>query len=98
GTTGIAALNGIGEWAKIGWQCEGAGTLPAAIAEARQALDFMVQPVEQPGVAVCGETLRPRWRDSLVVNVVSSVDPNEKVGKEGTLSSRQVIPYTIHFE
>src|SRR5262249_42294217 len=45
-TTGIAALNGVGEWAKIGWQCEGAGSVSAAIAESRQALNFMVQPVE----------------------------------------------------
>src|SRR5207249_2595630 len=63
-------------------------------------LDFMIQPVEQTGSgpASCGDALRPRWRDSLLVNVVGSVDPNEKVGKRGTLSSQQVVPYAIHFE
>src|SRR5262249_45590733 len=41
-TPGIAALSGSGVWAKIGWQCEGAGTLPSAVAKAEQVLDFMV--------------------------------------------------------
>src|SRR5262249_53638551 len=100
GSTGFAALNGVGLWAKIGWQCEGATTLPSAIAKARQALDFMLQPVEGTGTppASCGEALRPRWHSSLAVEVVSSVDPSEKVGKQGTLSSQQAIPYTIRFE
>src|SRR5262249_24110552 len=100
GTTGIAALNGIGLWAKVGWQCEGASTLPGAIAEARQALGFMIPPVESATAspASCGETLRPCGRDSLVAHRGGAGDPNEKVGKRGTLPSRQTIPYTIHFE
>jgi len=37
-TPGVYALSGSRVWAKIGWQCEAAGTLPAAIVQAQQAL------------------------------------------------------------
>jgi hypothetical protein len=96
----LAALSGIGVWAKIGWRCEGATSLPTALTEAEQALDYMVRPVEQLGTvaASCGAVLSPRWRDVLAVSVVSSVDPNEKLGAHGTLSGQQALPYSIRFE
>jgi hypothetical protein len=99
-TPGIQALSGIGEWAKIAWQCEGAAKLSSAIAKAEQALDFMVQPVEQPGTspATCGETLAPRSRDTLSVVVVSAIDPNDKLGPRGTLCGGQPMVYEIRFE
>ncbi|HEY6196500.1 MAG TPA: IPT/TIG domain-containing protein [Candidatus Eisenbacteria bacterium] len=99
-TPGIEALSGIGLWAKIAWQCEGATTMPAALATAEQALDFMVQPVEQRGTvpASCGEGLSPRWREVLAVGVVSSVDPSDKLGAHGTVSGQQAMPYSIRFE
>ncbi len=96
----IAALSGIGVWAKIAWQCEGAATLPAALVKAEQVLDFMVMPVEQPGTAIvsCSNVLPPRWRDSLLVTIVDSFDPNEKLGARDTISGQQPIPYSIRFE
>jgi hypothetical protein len=96
----IAALSGIAVWAKIGWQCEGAATLPAALVEAEQALDYMVQPVERQGAvaASCGEVLSPRWREVLAVRVVTAVDPNDKLGAHGTLSGQQAMPYSVRFE
>ena len=45
----IEALNGIALWAKVGWQCEGAGSPTAALAKARQVLNLMAKPVEQVG-------------------------------------------------
>src|SRR5262249_47032495 len=49
GASGFAAVNGIGLWAKVGWQCEGATTLTSAVANARQTLGFMLQRVEETG-------------------------------------------------
>jgi hypothetical protein len=100
GNPQLAALSGIGVWAKIGWQCEGAASLPAAVAKAEQVLDYMVQPVEQQGMvaASCGEVLSPRWREVLAVSVVTSLDPNEKLGAHGVLSGQQALPYSIRFE
>jgi hypothetical protein len=96
----VEALSGIALWAKIAWQCEGAATLPAALATAEQVLDFLVQPVEQQGSlpASCGESVAPRWREARAVGVVSSIDPNDKLGEVGTLSGQQAIPYSIRFE
>ena len=95
----LAALNGIGLWARIGWRCEGAGTLPAAIAEARQTLDYLVQRVElgtAPGG--CSDALLPRWRQARLVAVVSSIDPNEKSGPVGAIHHGQTLTYTVWFE
>jgi len=103
-TPGIPALNGIGAWAKITWQCEGAGSLPAAVAKAELVLDYLEQVVKQetapPG---CGDVLLPRWRDSLVVAVVTSIDPNDKLGVVGygptrLISGQQALPYSVRFE
>ncbi len=94
------AMNGIAAWARTGWRCEGASTLTDAVTSARRALDFLSQAIA-PGDSVpagCSDVLRPLWRDSLQVAVVGSVDPNEKDGKRGVLSSLQAIPYAIHFE
>jgi hypothetical protein len=100
----LVAVNGIGMWAKIAWQCEGAGGLPAALAEAEEALDFMLQPVE--GAAApggCEVALVPRWRDRRTFTVVTSVDPNDKlgvggVGPERLIGDDQLLPYSIRFE
>jgi hypothetical protein len=94
------ALSGIGVWAKIAWQCEGAVTLPLALTKAEQVLDAMVGPVELPGsqMATCTDVLPPRWRDSLLVTVAGSIDPNDKLGPRDSLSVQQAIPYSIRFE
>jgi hypothetical protein len=96
----IQALSGVGVWAKIAWQCETARPLPAALIKAEQILDFMVTPIEVPGSAIasCSDVLPPRWRDSLLVTIVGSFDPNDKLGVEGTLPLQQAIPYSIRFE
>ena len=92
----VEALSGVGVWAKEAWQCEGAATLPAALTKAEQVLDYMVGPVEVAGSAggACGDVLPPRWRDTLVVTLVGSIDPNAKLGSQGTASVAQAIPYT----
>jgi hypothetical protein len=96
----VEALSGVGVWAKEAWQCEGAATLPAALTKAEQVLDYMVGPVEVAGSAggACGDVLPPRWRDTLVVTLVGSIDPNAKLGSQGTASVAQAIPYSILFE
>lgn len=100
----MQALSGIGLWAKIAWQCEGAASLPAALVKAEQVLDLMLQPVEGASVpAGCAVALAPRWQDSLAVRVVTSVDPNEKLGAGGVgpnrlIGSEQLLPYSIQFE
>ncbi len=100
GNPQLKALSGVGVWSKIAWQCEGAGTLAAALAKAEQVLDYMVTPIEVPGsaIATCNDVLPPRWRDSLLVTIVTSFDPNDKLGAQGTLSAQQPIPYSIRFE
>ncbi len=100
GNPQLQALSGIGVWAKIAWQCEGATTLPAALAKAEQVLDGMVQAIEQPSstVAACSNVLPPRWRDSLLVTVVTSFDPNDKLGAQGTLPLGAPVSYSIRFE
>jgi hypothetical protein len=96
----LLALSGIGVWAKVAWQCEGATTLPQALTRAEQVLDYMVQPVEVPGSAIgaCSNVLPPRWRDTLIVTIVTSIDPNDKLGLQGSLPLHQAIPYEIRFE
>ena len=61
----IEALNGIAVWAKIGADCEGAGTIAAAVGEARQVLDLMVKSVEQQSTPrlSCAQALATRWRE-----------------------------------
>ncbi len=97
---GIAALNGVGVWAKEAWQCESASTLEAALAKAEQVLDVLVSPVEQPMSlpASCADVAGPRWRQVLTVTVVGAVDPNDKLGVTGVVSAGQVLPYQIRFE
>src|SRR5262249_15186178 len=70
------------------------------VAKAHQVLDFMVAPIEAPGseLSACSDVLPPRWRDSLAVTIVTSIDPNDKLGAQETLSVRQAIPYSIRFE
>jgi hypothetical protein len=99
-TPGIDALSGIGVWAKIAWQCESARPLPVSLTKAEQILDFMESPLEPGGSAItaCSDVLPPRWRDSLLVTIVSSYDPNDKLGAQGTLPLQQAIPYSIRFE
>ena len=100
GSPATAALSGVGVWAKVAWRCETAGSLPAALATAEQVLDFMAQAVEIPDTSLtpCRDVTLPRWRDSLLVTIVSSVDPNDKLGSRDTLSLHQAIPYSIRFE
>lgn len=102
-TPGIEALSGIGLWAKVAWQCEGAATLPAALAMAEQVLDFMAQPIQQDSVPPgCEIALAPRWQNRLRVSVVTSIDPNDKIGagfgEERLIGSAQILPYSIRFE
>ncbi len=96
----LAAVNGVGVWAKEAWQCEGASTLAAALAKAEQVLDVLVGPTEQPGTlpTSCADVARDRWRDALVVNVVGAIDPNDKLGPRGIISAGQALPYEIRFE
>ena len=102
--SGVAALSGIGEWAKIAWQCEGAGSLPAAIAKAEQVLDSLGQAVEkETACAGCGDALLPRWRDVRTIAVVGSLNPNEKLGVRGygptrLIAGQQALPYSMRFE
>jgi hypothetical protein len=100
GNPQLQALSGIGVWAKIAWQCEGATTFPLALTRAEQVLDYMVGPVELPGsqTSACSDVLPPRWRDSLLVTIVGSIDPNDKLGARDTLAVQQAIPYSIRFE
>ncbi len=99
---GIQAMNGIGVWAKIGWQCEGAFGLAPALAEARQALGFMLQSVEQDSVPTgCGQSLSTTWREVLLVEAGGSIDPNDKFGNRGldsTITGQDDLTYTIRFE
>jgi hypothetical protein len=96
----LAALNGVGVWAREAWRCEGAATLPDALTKAAEVLGVLVQPAEQPGTlpSACSDVAGARWRSTLVVTVVGAVDPNEKLGPTGTLSARQLLPYSIRFE
>jgi hypothetical protein len=100
GSAQIQALSGVGEWAKVAFQCEGAPDRTAAVAKANQILDYMVHPIEVPGSAsaACAEVLPPQWRDSLLVTIVSSFDPNDKLGARDTVSGTQAMPYSIRFE
>jgi uncharacterized repeat protein (TIGR01451 family) len=100
-TPGVQPLNGIAEWAKIAWQCQGAtSSMAAAVDTARRVLNYLVQRVETgTAPAGCGNVLLPRWRDSLVVFVGSSKDPNDKLGPpQRTVSAQQNIAYSIRFE
>jgi hypothetical protein len=98
-TPDVEALSGIGVWAKIAWQCEGSTTMPAALVKAEQALDYMEAPFESgAAILACSDVLPPRWRDSLLVTIVSSYDPNDKLGAQGNLPLLQAIPYSIRFE
>src|SRR4029453_4455797 len=93
------AMSGTGIWAKGAWQCEGAGTLAAAIAKSEQVLDYLDGPIESGTAASgCDDALEPRWRATMVVNVVFAVDPNDRMGPGGPVSSQQSIPYSIRFE
>jgi uncharacterized repeat protein (TIGR01451 family) len=96
----LAAVNGVGAWAREAWRCEGVISLPAAVAKAEQVLDVLVTGVEQPAPlpGPCQEPARPRWRTTLLVTVVGAVDPNDKLGPTGLVSLGQQLPYTIRFE
>jgi hypothetical protein len=95
----LKAMSGIGVWSKVGWKCEGAGTLLAAVTQAEQAMDYMVGPIESGTAAgVCREPLLPVWTDTLAVQVVFAIDPSAKYGPDGAVSKTQAISYTIHFE
>ena len=60
----------------------------------------MVGPIESPAtvLAVCSDVLPPRWADSLVVTIVGSIDPNDKLGTHDLISLQQPVPYSIRFE
>jgi trimeric autotransporter adhesin len=93
------ALSGTGTWAKVAFQCEGAGSLALAIAKSEQILDDLEGAIEGGPVAPsCQDFLSPRWRGVLAVSVVSSIDPNDKLSPQGPVSSQQAIPYSIRFE
>jgi hypothetical protein len=103
-TPGVEALNGVGLWAKVAWQCEGATSLPAALAKAEEVLNYMLQPVEGSSVpSGCEVALVPWWQARRSVAVVTSVDPNDKFGANGVGPNRligadQLLPYVVQFE
>src|SRR5207237_7023341 len=93
------ALSGPALWAKVAWNCEGAGTLAAALAKSEQVLDYLEGPVEGASApAGCEAALGTWWREALAVSVVTSIDPNDKLGAQGTLTGTQAFPYSIRFE
>ena len=97
----IGAMSGIGVWAKIAFQCEGATALASAVNKAKLILDFVVNPIEFPNAVIpsaCNDVLPGHWRDSLLVTIVGAIDPNEKLGARDTLAVQQAIPYSIRFE
>jgi uncharacterized repeat protein (TIGR01451 family) len=96
----LAAVNGVGAWAREAWRCEAAGSLPAAVADAEQVLDVLVAGIEQPAPlpGPCTEAAGPRWRTRLLVTVVGAVDPNEKLSDSTLVSLERRVPYTIRFE
>src|SRR5204862_6233584 len=66
-TPGLQALSGIALWAQLGWQCEAAGTLSAALGESQQARGFLSQAIGGPGGELpfgCGTVLTPLWSDT----------------------------------
>lgn len=95
-----AAVNGVGTWAKVAFQCDGASSLPLALARAEQVLDVLVGALEAPDSLPPsgGDVAATRWADSLDVSVVGSVDPNEKLGPRGDVVAGQQLSYTIGFE
>ena len=100
----IEALNGIALWAKVGWQCEGAGSPTAALAEARQVLNLMAQAGRASGKRA-GELQLRCWRHAgaevLPVTVGGSIDPNAKFGdvaNGAAIGSDTWLPYTVQFE
>jgi trimeric autotransporter adhesin len=95
----ITTMSGTGIWAKVAWQCEGAGTLAAAIAKSEQILDHLDNSIEHGTAASgCQDAMLARWRQLMVVRVVSSIDPNDKLSPQGPVSAQQAIPYSIRFE
>jgi hypothetical protein len=78
--------------------------LAAALTKAEQVLDVMLQPIETgSSPAGCAISLHPRWQDSLGVQVVTSIDPNDKLGAGGVgvnrlIGAQQLLPYSIQFE
>jgi len=100
----LAAISGPGVWAKVAWNCEAAPSLPAALVASEQVLDFMLQAVRHTGApAACTGPLGPRWQQSLTITVVTSVDPNIKIGASGvgpdhSIGLGEELPYSIRFE
>ncbi len=96
----IEAMSGIGVWAKIAWNCQGATSMPQALALSQATLDFMGRPIFPQGTVPpsCSEVLNPQWSEGLTVIVASSLDPNDKFGPSGMVAIQQQIPYTIRFE
>jgi uncharacterized repeat protein (TIGR01451 family) len=95
----IQALSGIAVWAKEGWECEGTTSLATALAQSQRVLDFMQQAVQTgSATAGCENATQPRWRSSVAIGVVTSIDPNDKLAVVGTVSVQQALPYTVEFE
>jgi hypothetical protein len=95
----VETLSGIGVWAKIGWQCEGATSLTGALDKSRQVLEYMRQAVDLGTASVdCSDVLLPRWRDALAVVAGSSVDPNDKLGPHRVPALAQDVFYSVSFE
>jgi trimeric autotransporter adhesin len=99
GNPGFQAMSGVAWWAKVAWQCEGEGTLSAALLKAEQVLDYLEGPVQSgTATAGCENVSRPIWRDVMTITVVGSIDPNDKLGLQGSFSGQTVLPYSIRFE
>jgi len=100
----LQAVNGAALWGKLVWPCEGVSTLPEAVGKAEKVLGLMRDAVEgPPAFADCEVPLVPRWRDRREIGVVTSVDPNDKLGTGGvgvdrSIGADQLMPYSIRFE
>jgi hypothetical protein len=98
---GIDGMSGTGIWAKNAWECEGSMNLGDAEARSQLVLDLLDNAIENgtyPSTGGCGDAMLAQWRQVLSIHVVFAIDPNDKLGPAGTVSSQQPIPYSIRFE
>ena len=98
-----AALNGIGVWSRVGWQCQGAATLEQAVAKAQGSLEYILGSLNGAPPSDCRCDFPPLWVAHLPVAVAESDDPNDKLGSPGAglahfVTIQAPLEYTIRFE
>jgi hypothetical protein len=95
----LDAVGSLGIWAKGMWECEGATTLAQADGKGSLILGSLDSYLEQgTSPSGCEDAFLSTWRQVRTIHVVSSIDPNDKLGPVGTVSSTEAIPYSIRFE